>query len=331
MKTLDITQRKAKPNLRRAIALSSLLLGFSSCTVLEQNPTPTGTGATAGVFTQPAATQSQSNTSIPELPSTSSEEQQALIDAINRQGQVVSFGGYTEEVPAPEVIEGEDVVELNYEQAELRLVLEELANALDVSIVIDPTIDTQVSIRTSPNRPLQRDDIWPLMRLLSRDAGVVIERAGDIYNARRVASNLTSEIVTPDTLGDGTAARVMQVTPLVYVSTEAVIQAIEPLLQPNGEVRQLGASNLLLISGSEFDLERVNQLLMLIDADPFVNQGIHLYQLSNANAAQVAEELAEILQLIEGPNPSYQVRGIARINALLVTAPASRGFEEISR
>ncbi|MCG8415907.1 MAG: hypothetical protein MI746_16960, partial [Pseudomonadales bacterium] len=36
-------------------------------------------------------------------------------------------------------------------------------------------------------------------------------------------------------------------------------------------------------------------------------------------------------QLIEGPNPSYQVRGIARINALLVTAPASRGFEEISR
>ncbi len=330
MKTLDTTQRAAKTNLRRAIALSGLLLGISSCTVLEQNPAPTGTGTTA-VFTQPAATQSQNNTNIPELPSTSSEEQQALINAINRQGQVVSFGGYTEEVPAPEVIEGEDVVELNYEQAELRLVLEELANALDVSIVIDPTIDTQVSIRTSPNRPLQRDDIWPLMRLLSRDAGVVIERAGDVYNARRVTSNLTSEIVTPDTLGDGTAARVMQVTPLVYVSTEAVIQAIEPLLQPNGEVRQLGASNLLLISGSEFDLERVNQLLMLVDADPFVNQGIHLYQLSNANSAQVAEELAEILQLIEGPNPSYQVRGIARINALLVTAPASRGFEEISR
>jgi hypothetical protein len=64
---------------------------------------------------------------------------------------------------------------------------------------------------------------------------------------------------------------------------------------------------------------------------PFANQGIHLYQLSNANAGEIATELTEILEIIEGPNPSYQVKGIERINALLVTAPATRGFEEISR
>ena len=213
----------------------------------------------------------------------------------------------------------------------MRLILEELASALDITLVIDPTIDAQVSIRTSPNRPLQRDDIWPLIRLLTRDAGVILERAGDVYNARRVNSNLTAEIATPDTLGDGTAARVMQVTPLVYVSTDSVIQAITPLLEPNGTVSQLGNSNLLLITGSEFELERVNQLLMLVDADPFSNQGMRLYQLGNANATEVATELEEILQMIEGPNPAYQVKGIERINALLVTAPAARGFEEIGR
>ena len=98
---------------------------------------------------------------------------------------------------------------------------------------------------------MQRDDIWPLIRLLSRDAGAVLERAGDVFNARRVVSNLSAEIVTPETLGDGSAARVMQVTPLVYVSTEAVIQAIAPLLEPNGDVSQLGNSNLLVISGSD--------------------------------------------------------------------------------
>lgn len=324
-------KRESKRNvLKRAVALSSILLGMTSCTVLEQNPSPVSTQQSGAVQAQQPA-QAQNAQAIPVLATTSSAEQQALIDAINREGQVVSFGGYREDVPSPEVLEGEDVVELNYEQAELRLVLEELADALDISMVIDPTIDTQISIRTSPNRPLQRDDIWPLMRLLSRDAGVVLERAGDVYNARRVNSNLAAEIATPDTLGDGSAARIMQVTPLVYVSTEAVIQAIEPLLEGNGEVSQLGTGNLLLISGSEFDLERVNQLLMLIDADPFANQGIHLYQLSNANATEVAQELAEILQLIEGPDPAYQVKGIERINALLVTAPAARGFEEISR
>lgn len=335
MKILDSTANTGGQllkgfKLRRAVTLSCLLLGLSSCAVLEQSSPPVNAQQNA-VVTNQQSSSAQNGQAIPVLATSSSVEQQALIDAINRDGQVVSFGGYREDVPAPELLEGEDVVELNYEQAELRLVLEELADALDISLVIDPTIDTQVSIRTSPNRPLQRDDVWPLMRLLSRDAGVILERAGDVYNARRVSSNLAAEIATPDTLGDGTAARIMQVTPLIYVSTEAVIQAIEPLLENNGEVSQLGSSNLLLISGSEFDLERVNQLLMLIDADPFANQGIHLYQLSNANATEVAQELAEILTLIEGPDPSYQVKGIERINALLVTAPASRGFEEISR
>ena len=124
---------------------------------------------------------------------------------------------------------------------------------------------------------------------------------------------------------------VLQVTPLTYVSSDAVIQAIEPLLQPEGSISQLGNRDLLTITASNYVLQRVNQLLMLIDADPFLDQGIHLYQLSNGNATEVAEELAEIILLIEGPSPSYQVKGIERINSILVTAPAARGFEEISR
>ena len=306
----------------------SVALALVSCTTLEPRNAP---GTASSVNPAPARPASQPAAVIPVLETASSAEQQALIDVINRDGQVSDFNGFRESVPAPEVVDGDDVVELNYEQAELRLVLEELADALDITLVIDPSIDSQISIRTSPNRPLQRDDIWPLVRLLSRDAGVILEQAGELWNARRAVSNLTADIATPETLGDGTAARIMQVTPLIYVSTDAVIQAIQPLLEPNGGVSQLGNTNMLIVSGSEYDLQRVNQLLMLIDADPFANQGIHLYQLSNANANEVAEELTEILQLIEGSDPAYQVKGIERINALLVTAPATRGFEEISR
>ena len=104
-----------------------------------------------------------------------------------------------------------------------------------------------------------------------------------------------------------------------------------PLLEPDGNVRKLTNNNTLAITGSEFQLERINQLLLLIDSDPFANQGIRLYQLSNASATEVATELTEILQLIEGATPAYQVKGIERINALLITAPATRGFEEITR
>jgi general secretion pathway protein D len=258
-------------------------------------------------------------------------EQQAIINEINRDGAALQYDGIPELGPTPlEPLTG-NVVEFNYEQADLRLVLEELAAALDVSIVIDPTIDSKVSIRTSSARPLSEEDIWPLIRLLTRDAGVVVNRVGNVYNARKITSALPTEIATPDTLGQGTAARILQITPLTFISTESAVQVIGPLLGPDGEVRTLVGNGTLAISASESQLQRINELLFLVDADPFQNQGIHLYQLFNANAVEVADELTEILLLIEGSTPAYQVKGIERINGILVTAPASRGFEEVSR
>ena len=326
----EVTSRALLPG-GEIILFAFFTIALPACSVLEAQPSPVTqqTPGQAGVSTQQSVANNQ--TEIATLTGVNGVDQQAIIEEINRDGQRTSYSGFSEEVPAPVVAEEVDVVEFNYEQADLRLVLEELADALDITILIDPSIDNRVSIRTSEERPLQENDIWPLMRLLTRDAGIVLERVGDVYNARRLPSNLPADIVTPDTLGDGTAARIAQVTPLTYVSSAAVIQAIAPMLEPDGAISQLGSSNLLVISGSEFQLQRVNQILMLIDADPFANQGMHLYQLSNANAVEVAAELAEILLLIEGPNPAYQVRGIERINSILVTAPASRGFDEVSR
>ena len=265
------------------------------------------------------------------IPTTDFVEEQNLIEEINRDGLSFSYPGFSEQVPAPVDVQGPDVVELNYEQADLRLVLEQLAESLDISILIDPSIDKRISIRTSPDRPLQREDIWPLIRLLTRDAGIFLERVGDVYNARMINSSLPADIIGPDSSAETVNSQVMQITPLTYVSTETAVEALGPLLAPEGSVSQLGSRDLLMITASDFLLQRANELLMLIDADPFSNQGIHLYQLSNANAPEVAEELVEILELIEGASPAYQVRGIERINAILVTAPASRGFEEISR
>ena len=324
---------KSKQRLLKKINPLVLLLGFflSSCAVLEVQP-DSGSGAqsSANPRTSNTATRNMA-AALPEDGSEVSREQQALIDEINRDGNVLQYDGLQETVPGPQQAASEDVVELNYEQADLRLVLEELADALDISIIIDPTIDNKVSLRTSATRPLGQADIWPLIRLLSRDAGIVLNREGNIYNARKISSALPVEIATPDTLGQGTAARILQITPLTYISPEAALQVVQPLLAPDGEVRTLVGNGTLAISGSESQLQRINELLFLIDADPFQNQGIHLYQLFNANAVEVANELAEILLLIEGTTPAYQVRGIERINAILVTAPATRGFEEISR
>jgi len=315
------------------LTLCVVFTTLQSCMILDTGSERVIPPKIDSKLNQELSSESSANDSaeIPVIPTTDFVEQQNLIEEINRDGLSFSYPGFSEQVPAPVDVQGPDVVELNYEQADLRLVLEQLAESLDISILIDPSIDKRISIRTSPDRPLQRENIWPLIRLLTRDAGIFLERVGDVYNARMINSSLPADIIGPDSSAETVNSQVMQITPLTYVSTETAVEALGPLLAPEGSVSQLGSRDLLMITASDFLLQRANELLMLIDADPFSNQGIHLYQLSNANAPEVAEELVEILELIEGASPAYQVRGIERINAILVTAPASRGFEEISR
>jgi general secretion pathway protein D len=314
----------------KSLAAVPVLILLTSCTALSNQSASGGNTAQGAGRTQSAAPMtSQAETAAIESPANT--EQMRLMNEINRDGQRVTAAGLADNAPVPVTFDGENIVELNYEQADLRIVIEELAQALDITIVIDPTIDSKISIRTAAQRPLALEDVWPLIRMLSRDAGILIERVGNIYNARKVQRNLPSQIVTPDTLADSSAALLMQVTPLTYVSAEAAIEVVSPILGSKDDIRRLTANNTLIITATEFELDRINQLLMLVDADPFVNQGIQLFQLSNANAEEVATELTEILTLIEGTNPAYQVKGIERINSILVTAPAGRGFNEIER
>ncbi|MES3006550.1 MAG: type II secretion system secretin GspD [Pseudomonadota bacterium] len=322
-------------NGKKHLALLGLALSLSSCAVFENGGGSQAGSASAstapGSDTRTGATATASSQTVAPLPTNDSDnEQQRLIDEINRVGEDVNLPGYTETPPQAVTPETEDIVELNYEQADLRVILEELAEAVDATIIIDPTIADKVSLRTSANRPLTQADIWPLVRLLTRQAGVTLEQIGNVYYARKLQGNLPEEIaVVGDT--SSTASVIMQITPLTYVSIESALELLTPLVEPEGRVVRISNNNTLAISATSSQLSRINELLAVIDADPFQNQGLHLYKLNNASAAEVATELAELLVLIEGANPAYQVKGLERINSILVTAPANRGFEEITR
>ncbi|MEX0619754.1 MAG: secretin N-terminal domain-containing protein [Pseudohongiellaceae bacterium] len=322
-------QYKHRINFKRHILSAGIVVALSSCASMQDQTSPASTTPRQPETSTATTFPGQQNVAV--IPGTADDEQRELIEQINRDGQRTSVDGFRDQAPQPVEVDGENVVELNYEQADLRLVLEELAEALDITLVIDPTIDNRVSIRTSADRPLAREDIFPLIRLLTRDAGVSLERVGNVYNVRRAPGSIPVEITGPDSDFDASAAMVMQITPLTYVSSESAMEVLTPILAEQGQVRQISNNNVLAISAGPSELARVNELLGLIDADPFQNQGIQVYRLDNSSALDVADELNEILQLIEGENPAYQVKGIERINALLITAPATRGFDEISR
>lgn len=321
------------------LGLACTLLWLSACSAVSSRPDANVGSAVEAQQNRQASSTAAGNTNgsqsgadaLSNAAAREAVERQALIDEINRNGRASPTQGRRDQPPSPVQAPADSTLVLNYEQADLREVLEELADALDMSIIIDPAIDARVSLRTATNRPLTFDDVWPLVRLLARSHGVTLEQVGSIWYATLSGNAVPTEIVTPDTLMEGAAAQVMQITPLRYVSADSAMEILTPLLEPSGRIIRLSNSNTVAISASRSQLSRLNELLNVIDDDPFMNQGIQLYPLANALATDVAQELTDILVLIEGENPAYQIQGLERINALLVTAPASRGFDEISR
>ncbi len=308
--------------------ITAMLL--SSCASMQQGQqrsAPTASGTSAAAQQEAVAVGPQISASD----STGAAVAQPDEDpGINRMGRVVQLGRFVEERPQVEVPEG-TTVELNYEQEDLRLVFEQIGDQLQINMVIDPSIDDRVSLRSSPDSPLSYEDLWPLMRMLASNAGVTIEQAGNVYRFMKENSQIPAEIVMPGWLNDSTSSEVLQVTPLTYISVESAATILGPILQPEGNIFRLGQSNVVGISGTPGQLQRVNAFLDIIDDDPFQNQGIHLYELLNSQASDVAIELTNILNLVEGEQSSYQVLGLERINAVLVIAPANRGFSEVTR
>ena len=305
------------------IALASTLALISACAMLPQQQ-----GSNAAVVPAPAQTvQAAASASAPPMAETTTTRSD---NGISRPGRVIPLEPSVEQAPGGQPPQ-DNVVELNYEQQDMRFVIQELGDLLGISMVIDPTIDYKVSLRTSATNPLRYEDIWPVLRLLARNAGVSIQQAGSVWEFNRDPSNLPVAVLLPGAVGSVNASEVLQVTPLTYISVETLEPILVPMLQPTGTLIRMGAPNLVGITGSPEQLARVNALLAVLDDDPFLNQGIRLYQLMNSPAAEVAEEMTGVLKLIEGEQGSYQVLGLDRINSVLVIGPAARGFAEVDR
>ncbi len=271
------------------------------------------------------------DTSIIELARTESKP----LKTVNRVGNLPEITTITGQSSAGIValnLDDTTPIQLNFEQVALRDILQIIGDTLEITMVIDSTIGDKVTLRTSEDKPLTKKDLWPLLQLLLNDAGVVMEKRGSIYHLKKIASQLPDTIgITSEVLIASGSPEVMQITPLRYITSADAPTIINPLIQPKGRIIALPMLNVIGIVTTPQRLERINKLLKIIDADPFLHRGMRLFRLVNSKATDVQAELEKILKAVSGnANSTYQVIALERINAILVIAPPNSGFGEVA-
>ena len=232
-----------------------------------------------------------------------------------------------------------DAVRLNFEGADIREVIHTIAGTLGIHYIIDPRVQGQVTIRTASDIP--RDELLPMFHQVLRSSGVSANLVGDIYHIVPVAEGKTKAVV-PQSRTEYQRLRaedrfVIEVVKVEHVAAEEMAKILQPFISPGGDVLAYPRANLVVISDLAQNVRRLRQMVGVFDTDTFRDLHARVYRIEHANAEDLGEELASVLEPYGVVMTDVAARHgvfvvpLARLNAVVVIAFNPEVFSHVEK
>jgi general secretion pathway protein D len=234
------------------------------------------------------------------------------------------------DIAAPADEGGEDAIVLSFEAADIREVVASLAGALGISYQIDPRVEGQVTIRTSGRIP--RSELFPIFNQILRSIGIAAVKVGEIYNVMPIAEAKTRVVVARDKLA-GMTADDMFVIELVEVRNLAAQEMgnlLQPFITPGGDVLSYPRANLLIITDLASNVERLREMIQLLDRDSFKDLKARIFKIKNADIEDLAAELLAVLDTYGITGEAANERGVYALPLVRLNSVAVLAFNEDS-
>jgi general secretion pathway protein D len=219
---------------------------------------------------------------------------------------------------------------LNFEATDLQEVVKAvLGDLLKESYFIDPKVTGQVTIQTS--RPLKRAELLPTLENLLRLNGAVLMRSDGLYKV--MPGPQATRGAPPTSVQRVAAARGygIRIVPLRYISARELHKLIEPFLPPDAPQIVDEQRNLLILTGTEQELESTMELVEIFDVDWLNGMSVGLFKLKDAEVKALHAEMEKIFGDKDSPvSGVVRMVPVERLNALLVVA-SRPGYLEHAR
>lgn len=214
-----------------------------------------------------------------------------------------------------------DGILLNFDNADIYEVIQVIAETLGLNYIIDPQVKGVVNIRSGQKIP--KDQLFVVFKKILNINGLDIRNEGDYYFIHVTKAPSPLAIQGPDEIDNltETPRMVIQVVPVMHLSSNEAIKLIEPYLSDQGAAFNLEAQNTLVIHDFESKIIDAVTILARLDISPMAALKIRLVKVEKAPLFDVVEELNEIL-LAMGVNKkdfeSVSVIALERVNSLLL-------------
>lgn len=224
--------------------------------------------------------------------------------------------------------EAEGDITLNFQQTEIAEVVKVImGDILGLNYVLDQNVSGTVSLQTS--RPLTREALLPTLETMLQVNGAALIRSQNFYEIVPIEAAPSAGLVPRLNTAQMRGYQLL-VIPLRYISAAELMKILEPLKPSKGVMNIDERRNLLMVAGTQEELNNIRETVQLFDVDQLRGMSVGLFRLQSVEAGVVLKELEAIFGDASGGPLAGMVRflPIERLNALLVITPQSKYLED---
>ncbi|MEK9876950.1 MAG: secretin N-terminal domain-containing protein, partial [Betaproteobacteria bacterium] len=217
-----------------------------------------------------------------------------------------------------------DAVMVNFERAPLAEVVHSIiGDTLGLDYAIEHPIKGEITLRT--RSPIPRNQLLPVLESLLRNNNVLMVRGPNDRYFISGSANARTTIPSFQSAATGGFSNV--IIPLQYVSAKEMAEILKPVAPSDAFVRVDSRRNLLILAGTQTQLEGWLDIIATFDIDQLDGVSVGIFPLTNASSQEVFAELEQILA--ESPNDvpagglasMVRVMPVERLNSIMVVSP----------
>lgn len=184
---------------------------------------------------------------------------------------------------------------VNFENADIRAVVDEFALRTGRKFVVDPRVNGEVTIKSGPNGGLCADEAWELFQTALRVSGFTATPiSADSYKIIPLQEGARAA----GPVGEGIPGDfVTQIVRLQYVDAREAAANLAQIVNERGVVAPVRSGNAIILVDERDNVDRMRQVLQQIDRDMTVYRTISL---NNASATEVARVVTSLAEEISG-------------------------------
>jgi len=182
-------------------------------------------------------------------------------------------------------------VTLNFKNADIRAFIEFVAGFTGKNFLVDNRVKGKVTV-VSP-MPISEESAYEVFLSVLEVNGFAAVPSGSVIKVvPRAESKQKSLPVITGSGGDADDGMVTQVVRLQYADSQQLVALIRPLISPNSHLVAYPRGNMLLLTDSASNINRIRKILNYLDRKDAV--GVQLFMLKHASADKLAATLTSL-------------------------------------